>query len=112
MVEGARYLFIAEFARQTPMAVVSGCVLEAGQVGQPRKLTLDSGARPRSLVADLIDHKNYKYVIRKTDSRITQKSRKGKTISVHIVKEVWHGEKTRFLGSNSSPHSPNLATAV
>src|SRR5689334_20927296 len=93
------------------MPIISRCVLQAGQVRKARELTLDGRERSRSFVADLVDHKNYKYVICKPDSRIIQKSRIGKTITVHIDKEVWHSEKTRLLGSNSCPHSTNLATA-
>ena len=112
MVEGARHLFVSEFTRQTPVPIVPRGFLKTGQVGQSSELTLNGGERSGSFVADRIDHKNYKYVICKTDSRITQKSETGKTITVHIDKEVWHDEKTWSCGFNSCPHGTNLAAAV
>ncbi len=63
-------------------------------------------------MADVVDHKNYKYVICKTESKIPQKPLIGKTITVHIAKEVSHGEKTILLGSNSSCGSTNFAATV
>src|SRR5581483_384146 len=108
----ARYLLVSEFARQTPMAIASWRVLKARQISESGELPLDGGEGSRGFVADVVNHENYKYVICKADSRITQKSRLSKTITVHIDKEVWHGEKTRSCCSNPSPHSTNLAATV
>src|SRR5689334_4154498 len=109
MAEGARYFFVAEFTREAPVPIIPRRLLKAGQVCETRELTLDGGERSRSFVADLIHHKNYEYVICKSKSKITQKSLTSKTITVHIDKEVWHGEKTRFCSSNSRSHGTNLA---
>jgi len=92
--------------------IAAGLVLKAGQIGQTGKLTLDGGERLRGFVPHVIHHKNYKYVICKTNSLIAEKSLISQTITVHIEKEVWHGEKTWFLGIDSSPHGPNLAAAL
>lgn len=112
MMESTRYLFVSEFARQTPMAIVSGRVLKASQISKSGELALDGRECSRGFVTDLVKHKNYEYVICKTNSKITRKSQIGKTITVHIEKEVWHGEKTRSRCFDSSPHGTNFAATL
>lgn len=63
-------------------------------------------------MADVVDHKNYKYVICKTKSKIPQKPLIGKTITVHIAKEASHGEKTFLSSSNACSGSTNFAAAI